>query len=629
MLLPMKNSVVFIVLLFCLFGNSSVLFGQETRMSGTLKMHPWVTLPVVVSTDVQGGMQSLGKINLSAMPANELNTAIPVYKRDFAMVVSVVDATKNDQIRSFEYQGNDVWREVFMVHQWQAGRDYHVGESVAYSDNFYVANVDLTSNVNFENDSVKWNAWGGKDAKYDISEIVMDGDTLTKVARKNDVVNNTDINKTLATVGFVNGALGSSTFNANRIVTRTGLDGITGQNYNTSTVTDFLDKLFFPVLGPVITLFSCDKNTLQGQFSFQTVNPTTKVVNDNIGSVTFPYSAWSNTSVPNLVFDYALTKRDVACVINSVELFNGASSLGSLVTDGALSGSIQVPKANFTNADVTKTITLTLKVTYDVSNVSSLDFTASFTKANGVTISNAHISTTTAGPAFAPQAGGGTALDPYLIERTGHNQDFYLVWTMNGNDDVGHITNIDFTGNGAPSDLEDDVNLIDTYSAVTFPNSDVLTVYHIGASAKGSVANDVSSVSYSSYYRLQDKTYCGFLGSNLAPSESDIKALTTSSLKTTTFYDAAGVSYTNNSYSSGYFTWAIPTYVAATAAIPSGFSKTVYYEAAGTWFQNTNINSYYVALTPPGGGAASWYWVCIYNASIGKSNSIKVKISDN
>lgn len=622
----MKSKILHLVCLFCLLVSISVSYGQEeTRVSGTLKVYPWINMPIVLSSDMKGGLQSLGVLNLTATPVTVLNATVPAYNREKGMIASVIDADNGNQTRYFEYLGGDNWRDIYVINGWEPGRAYAIGDYVAYQKNYYIANTTFTSDAtSFATDAANWNNAGGKDSKYSASQLTMDSKTLSKVAVTGTIVPVLDVDKTIVTVGFINGIVGGggSAFDANKIITRTGLPGITGSNYNTATITDFLNKIFFPVLSPMATSFRYDVNNTAGQFSYQDENATTKVVTDHPGTVTVSYSVWNGLGA-NIAFNYAITKRDPSSSITKVELFKSGVSKGSIV-DGALTGSFTLAKSDFINIDATQNIPLTLTVTDNASNVVSLILNTSFTQANGVTLSNTLISTTNSGPALTTPEGSGTSGDPYLIERTGSDLNKYFVWTINGNDDAGKVTNIYFSGTPTLISLTDATNIAQTSTAVLIPNSDATTIYRVGASAKGSVANDISAVSYSAYYQLQDRLYCGFLASNTPPSSGNITALPTSSLKTSTYSAANGVSLTNSTGGSGFFTWAIPTYVDGNSSAPT-FSKTVYYYAMGQWFTNSNTTVHYVKVAE--GSTSSWYWVCIYNASTANGGVMQAKFN--
>lgn len=416
---------------------------------------------------------------------------------------------------------------------------------------------------------------------------------------------------------------GSGAFDANKTVTRTGLNGITGSNFNTTTIIDFLNRVFFPVLSPTITSFRYDGKNNAGQFSYQEENATTKVVTDHAGSVIMPYSEW-NTPGSNIVFNYSITKRDPNIAITKVELFKNGVAVGT-VSSGSLSGSFSLQKSSFTSSEITQNIPLTLKVTDNASNIVSLVLNVSIGQMNGVTLSDTRISASNSGNALKTPEGSGTWGDPYLIERTGSDMSYFFVWTINGNDDAGKVTNISFSGTPALTSLTNADNITQTYvSPVIFPHADATTKYQVGASAKGSVANNFSSTSYSDCYQLQDRTFCGFLPTNAPPSISDIVSLQSSSLKTDDYTAMNGVILANGTGSSGFFTWAIPTYVDGNSSAPA-FSKTVYYYAIGNWFTNSNTTVHSVKV--PNGSTSSWYWVCIYNASTANGVTVQAKIN--
>ena len=625
----MKRNILSLVLLLALTSFVGISYGQETRITGTLNMHPWVKLPVVISTDIQGGMQSVGPITLSASPAVELNTAIPSYTRNVGMVASVIDAGKNNQIRYFEYTGTDKWLEVSVVHQWETGHIYSAGESVSFNGNFYVANTGFTSADAFPKDSALWNSWGGKDAKFDVKKLMLNGDTLTGVAVKDDVVPDIVKKHTLATVSYIDNASSTSTFDGSKAITRPGWTGITGFNPATDNVVDFLNKVFYPVSTPLITSFNYNGGTTSGKYSFQSADAQ-KIVTDQVGTITIPYSAWNTAT--GLTFNYAVTNQSIAdestdTPISKVDLFLGSTNIGSNPVNSSaasITGTFNPVKSSFTtNIDNDQNSVMRLQVTDNASNVVNLNLNIKFTKAQGVSVSSAVISATSGGISLLGE-GSGSVADPYLIERTGSDLTRYTVWGLTFNDDKK--ADLAFEGTYKPANIAASTTITGN-AAFTIPNTATTSAFRVGTSATGDVAHDVSAIVYSSYYLLQDNLYCGFLPSDVEPTESQLKGLPNSSLKTTNYYQTGGVTYPNSSGSSGFFAWAIPTYILGTAPAPS-FSKTVYYEAAGTWNINTNTNTYTVNVTPPAGGAQSWYWVCIYKASTGNGGSIKVKLSN-
>lgn len=625
----MKRKILSFGLLLALTSFAGISYGQETRITGTLNMHPWVKLPVVLSTDIQGGMQTVGPLTLSASPAAELNTAIPSYTRNVGMVASVIDAGKNNQIRYFEYTGTDRWLEVLVIHQWETGHIYSAGEPVSFDGNFYVANTDFTSAETFPEDSERWNSWGGKDAEFDVKTLLLNGDKLTSVAVKDDVVPDEEKKQTLATVSYIDGASSTSTFDGSKAITRPGWTGITGFNPATDNVVDFLNKIFYPVSTPLITSFNYNGVTTSGKFSSQSADAQ-KIVTDQVGTMTIPYSAWNTAT--GLTFNYAVTNRSIAdestdTPISKVDLFLGSTNIGSNTVGSSaatLTGNFNPAKSSFTtNIDNNQSSVMRLQVTDDASNVVNLNLNITFTKALGVSVSSAWVSATSGGASLSGE-GSGSVADPYLIERTGSDLTLYTVWGLTFNDDTK--ADLAFDGTYKPSNITASTTTSGN-AAFTIPNTATSAAFRVGTNAKGDVAQDVTASVYSSYYLLQDKLFCGFLQSDVAPTEGQLKALPNSSLKTTGYYATTGISYGNTSGSSGFFAWAIPTYTPATAPAPS-FSKTVYYEAAGTWYTNTNTNTYTVKVTPPGGGAQSWYWVCIYKASTGNGGSIKVKLAN-
>lgn len=623
--------IFYIVLVFTLFVAVSGSYAQETRVSATLKLHPWLNLPVVESIDIKGGLKNFGSMNLGDSPAAALNLAIHELKREIGMIASVTESVSNKK-RYFEYIGTGNWLEVFVINSWEPNHNYTQGDYVAYQGDYYVAKtIAFTSAATFEADNANWNNAGGKSGKYFATELKMDNQVLSKVATSASTVQEADKDNTIATVGFVNSSGGS--FDAKKAITRAGLSGITGTNFQSTNIVDFLNKLFFPVLGPKIKSFKYNNNSEAGKFSSQIEDPATKVITDNKGHINIEFGDWNGLT--ELTFNYDIETRDATIPITKVELLKDGVSIADAVTNGSPTGTLTLKKSishNFTNVDITQDIPVTLKVTDNSSNEVSLVLNTSFLKADGVTLDNVRISSSNTGPALTTAEGSGISGDPYLIERTGSDLKYYFVWTINGKDDAGHVTDIDFSGTPALTDLHQN-NITDTYIDVQFPYSENnrTDVYRVGARAMGSIANDWSTVSNSSYYQLQDRLYCGFLASDVKPSVDNIIHLQKSSLKTTDYYSDSttnpNTNYTNNTGSSGFFTWAVPTYYDGTSLEPTSFAKDAWYYSLGSWKNNnTNTNTYYVQVTE--GGTSSWYWICIYKASLANGESIRAKLSN-
>ncbi len=621
----MKKIIAYIILSISLLANVTVTMAQETHVTGTLKVHPWINLPVVISTDIKGGLQSLGtNIDFTGKTVSEaLNLAIPSFKREIGMVTTITDPTlpaPKSKTRYFEYAATDYWREIFVIYLWEANRDYVVGEYVSYDGNFYVANTDHTSSATFLPDILKWNNAGGKDGKYTVTEMQMDGKTLNKVAiNGTDVVAGTE-NNTIATVGYLNG-----NFNGKRAVTRSGLTGISGVNFNTATLADFLNKVFFPSPIPYFNYFRYNNvGAPTTVYSWQEVDPVTQVVADHIGTVSVPYATWS--ILANFTFKYDLTQQDPTVPISKVEIFDGATLLGSNVGN-ITTGSFTIPKSKAYTS-------LTIRITDDSGSEVNLALNTVFIPPVGVAVSNVRLSTTANGAVYIPTEGKGTSGEPYLIERTGSDLKFNLAWAMAKNNDAV-VTNISFSGFPALTNLAGP-NLTDTnVYPVTFANSDATTLYNLGVSAKGDVANTYSSVVFSNYYQLRDRIYCGFLPPLSGdPTEGQIFGLLEKSLNTLKYYTTiispglpvggtGGIELANPLSVEGYFTWAVPTYVSASDPKPTSFQKYTYVDVSGSWApfsEGFDRTSYFVKTT---GANASWYWVCVFSQSI--SPGIKIK----
>lgn len=632
----MMKIIFYITMAFFLLEVVSGTYAQETtRVSATLKLHPWLNLPVVESIDIKGGLKNFGSMNLGDSPAAALNLAIHELKREIGMIASVTESVSNKK-RYFEYIGTDNWLEVFVINSWEPGHTYALGDYIAYQGNFYVANAAFTSDANaFATDAGKWNNAGGKDGKYSATELKMDNQVLSKVAASGTTVQDADKDKTIATVGFVNSSGGS--FDANKTITRAGLNGITGSNFQTTNIVDFLNKLFFPVLGPKIKSFKYNNNSEASKFSSQIENPATKVITDNVGHINIEFGDWNGQ---DLAFNYDLEQRDATIPITKVELLKNGVSIADPVTNGSTAGTLTLKKSisvNFTNVDITQDIPVTLKVTDNSSNEVSLDLNVSFIKANGVTLDNVRISPNTSGDELVPVTGngGGTPEDPYLIGRTGANLNYYLFWTVIGNADAGKVTQINFSGTPTLSNLSSQTNVTLTNVGVTFPyNADASIVYRVGASAWGSVAKDDSPVVFSKSYKLQDTIYCGFLSASDIPGNADgfaamdyhkLKNLQYKNLNHSQCYNN-GVDLTNSSGNNGFFTWAVPTYRDGNLSAPEDFTKKPYYENNQVWSLNDRTTTGYVKVKIGGGNVYTWYWVCIFTANTANTNSMKAKL---
>ena len=382
-----------------------------------------------------------------------------------------------------------------------------------------------------------------------------------------------------------------------------------------------------PSQSPYFNYFRYNDIQTAGMFSYQSVDPF-NVTYSNLGTVTVPYTTWG--TLANFTFKYDITIRDQSGTIAKVEILNGATVLDTRL-DGSTTGSFTVPKSpSYTS--------LTVKVTDGYSNVASLSLNTNFVPPFGVQLSNVRLSTSSGGTAIVTSEGAGLVSNPWLIERTGVDISYYLNWAMTKNNDA-NVTNINFTGSPTLGNLAGASLVQQTISPVVLPNSDAATVYRLGVSAKGDVAQVFSPVSYSAYYQLKDKLYCGFLPSNVKPTESQILALQKSSLKTTEYYSTKiypvppddvneiGVTLSNSTGASGFFAWAVPTYNNGATA-PASFSKYTYLFAFGTWSlyaEGFDRTSYFVKTT---GANATWYWVCIFNFSTANGSSVRALLQN-
>jgi len=421
---------------------------------------------------------------------------------------------------------------------------------------------------------------------------------------------------------------GSTSFNDNRIITRTGIAGVTGQNFNTGKLADFLEKVFFPAQSPYVTKFwITGYGTTSTEYTAQTVDGSNVVVTAPVagGAVTIPYATWNAGAFANVDFNYTITKRDMGTAISKVELFNGATSLGSNSGD-VTSGMITVPKATFSGSAGSQ-ITLTLKVTDAATSEMTIPLKLTFQNPVGVTIPNARISASADGSAISvgSNAGNGSLATPFLIERADQTgtTPVFLCWGAYNLGNDTKVTDITFT-----TTLPGVTNMTSgTYTSVTnksvsLPNSDYNAKYYGTVQVKGDVAGTTSAQT-SPYYQLGDRTYCGYVGDLTQPNATTVKGLTSynvSYMNTALYYAVAGISLVNTTFTSGHIIWAVPKYNAGTFIAPSVLANNL-----GTWSTVTDKTVFDMTID------GKPYWICIYNASVGTAtgqNTSIVKLSN-
>ena len=124
---------------------------------------------------------------------------------EFPTDVTDGDVIFRTDLLDYYYYNGTKW--VGVSNKWIPGYNYTAGDFVEYDGNFYIANTDFTSDAtDFTTDAANWNYAGGKDAKYYISELQMDGQSVTKVAASTTTVATVDADNTLATVGYLSTA---------------------------------------------------------------------------------------------------------------------------------------------------------------------------------------------------------------------------------------------------------------------------------------------------------------------------------------------------------------------------------------------------------------------------------------
>lgn len=677
-----------IALLFLLLVGIEIS-AQITYVNSTFRKQSWSDLPVVLADETAGGLHT-AELDLDGLTpidiATSLNALILAKFREAGMIV--VNTDPNENVRYFQFVTAETWREVYILASWQSGVTYFPGQPIMHNGNLFISrdtivSVEPLAGLDWKD---SWANLGGLDTTdldfalknlsnledvainadltpvktdtldlgaaskrwsnaYLSDSVFLGQDTAMDIVKLEDWMDVKDtLNSTaLSSVGYLHKALkeGGDEINfllGEKEITRTGLPGVTGVAMNVDNLEEFLKKVFFPVTNPMINSFNHNNNTTAGQFSFQTEDAQ-GLLTDNEGTLSVPFSIWKTG---NLDFFYDVENRSVRPTdtsedtpIDSVVLYNGATRLGMNV-DGSLNssvtGSFSTDRSMFsadTNGVGTNELALIVHDAYP--NVVPLKFNVNFQPALGVLIPTANVTDNglTAIYQEAAPAGAGSAAAPFLIERTGVAIDLDLYWTYNVRDDAGAISDIEFVIDGLTGSIPpiSGTNLTDQRADITIPNS-YLNSFRYRLRARGAIANDWSAYRATSYYKLMDKSYAGFLSSDLEPTAVQLQGLQNGKLDNASFYEATnGITETNAVGGSGFFTWAIPTYESGVNAAPVGFTApTPFYEAAGTWYVNSNINTYFVKIIPSGGGDGSWYWVGVYKASTSNGGNIKVKL---
>jgi len=482
----MKKYSIHIVFLFSLFVIIQSSYSQETRLSGTIKIHPWISLPAVISTDIMGGMQSLGNLDLTATPLTVLNTTVPAFNRQTGMIVSVIDAGTGNQTRYFEYLGTNNWREIFVINVWEPSHAYVAGDYVAYQQNYYVANSSFTSDAStFATNAANWNNAGGKDSKYLVSELTMDSKALSKVAVTATTVPVADLDKTITTAGYVAALTGGgASINTNRIITLSGTN-VTGQNLGAGgkTMAQFFDAFFFPAVAATPPA--------------STLTTTT---------TTFPYSTWKSWGNPpsnNLSFAWTVTNLSLTDntddkAITSIKLKSGATEFANITpTGGNQSGSFTgIPFAN-TVLDPTATFnkTYTLEVIDAQPQTVLKDIVLTMSPA---------IRLTYAVPTLTPS----TTVYEYDV----NNKSITLNWAITPNDESVTNISVDGTSTGSTASTGTQAVTFKTLAnggtvSKTFPLIVTGNIYGAGT------AKNSASVSW------DNRLYRGTISSAVVPSD--------------------------------------------------------------------------------------------------------------
>ncbi|MFB6341810.1 hypothetical protein ACE1ET_08805 [Saccharicrinis sp. FJH62] len=679
-----KCSVLLLLFLLTTFAT----IAQETYLNTTLRKQSWSDLPVIYVNEAKGGLQTL-KIDLDGLSATEvndtLNSLVLPNFREEGMVVVVTDGTGNS--RFFQYYQADTWREVFIITSWQAGVNYIPGQPILHNGNLFiakdtVADVEPLVDANWK---ASWANLGGLDSTdldfalknlgnledvainqdltpnqtdtldlgsalarwsnlYLSDTLFLGQDTAADIAVITDWTEGDTLNSTtLSSVGYTHKAIKEggnevAFLYGTKPVTRTGLPGVTGQSMDVNNLEDFLKKIFFPVTSPKILSYNYNGVVTAGNYSYQNEDAQ-GLLTDVVGTINVPFSNWS---VNAFDFNYEIENRSVRPTdssedtpIDSVVIYNGSTRLAQNahgVLDASITGSFNLDRTAFVvDTDNVSSNPLTLTVYDAYPNAVPLILNVAFQPALGVLINTAEVTAIGATARYTTSEGTGVVATPYLIERTGADINLDLYWTFNARDDAGQITDVEFQTNGGPAGATPaniaGTNVTTQRANLVIPN-DHLTAFRYSVRARGAVANDYSPFNNTLYYQLMDASYAGFLPSDIMPTEAQVEALQDKRLNDAQYYETVdGITLSNGTGGSGFFAWAIPTYVDGAQPAPTTFAApTPFYEAAGTWYINGNVNTYFVKLIPSGGGNGSWYWVCVYKASVANGGNIKVKL---
>jgi len=94
-----RRNLIFIALLLYCLGTVAVSYGQgTTRLTGTLKVHPWVKTPIAYSNDIGGGLHQVGSIaDRDAIPAEKRKRGMlcTVLSGGVAQVFQLIGGTEN------------------------------------------------------------------------------------------------------------------------------------------------------------------------------------------------------------------------------------------------------------------------------------------------------------------------------------------------------------------------------------------------------------------------------------------------------------------------------------------------------------------------------------------------------
>lgn len=224
----------------------------------------------------------------------------------------------------------------------------------------------------------------------------------------------------------LSGLSNNPAYDGNRIITLAGLPGVSGSNFNTATMAEFLNKVFFP-----------------------SVNATPPTTTFSTAISTFSYSTWKNWSsfTTSLSFSWSATNVSLTDasddkLINSIKLKTGATVLQTITPtnpvgsaqSGTFPGVVVDNSAGNATTDFSKSFTL--EVVDAQPNTVTKNVTIALNKAIQMTYGN---------PTLTP----GTL----VYEYSNSNIPLSLGWSITLNDEAISSISVDGAVTGSTSTL--------------------------------------------------------------------------------------------------------------------------------------------------------------------------------